>query len=164
MKLDHDFEREWNVFLKGYKDINIHSLADIVEFNRQHRDEALPPSHPDQDLLEWSLNSGMSEQEYTEGAKMIRETARVNGIDRVLAAYDLDVIMGPMDSKIHTVAAAAGCPVGTMPLGYSSINGRPFGVCIISRAGGEASILKAMSAWHATMPARQPPPQLVNWM
>ncbi|KAJ5622151.1 hypothetical protein N7528_005383 [Penicillium herquei] len=180
--LDHDFEREWNVFLKGYQDINIHSLADIVEFNKQHRDEALPPSkcshyknrvgiynnvvyagHPDQDRLEWCLNSGMSEQEYTEGAKMIRETARVNGIDRVLAAYNLDVIMGPMDSNIHTVAAAAGCPVGTMPLGYSSINGRPFGVCIISRAGGEASILKAMSAWHATMPARQPPPQLVNW-
>ncbi|KAJ5366768.1 hypothetical protein N7541_000709 [Penicillium brevicompactum] len=66
-----------------------------------------------------------------------------------------------MDGRTPTVAAAAGYPVGTMPLGYSSANGRPFGACIISRAGGEANILKAMSAWHATMPARKPPPQLV---
>jgi len=36
---------------------------------------------------------------------------------------------------------------GTMPLGYAETNGRPFGACIISSAGGEAKILKAMHAW-----------------
>ena len=67
-----------------------------------------------------------------------------------------------MDGRIPTIAAAAGYPVGTMPLGYSKTNGRAFGACIISGAGGEAKILRAMNAWHATMPARKPPPQLVD--
>ena len=67
-----------------------------------------------------------------------------------------------MDGRIPTIAAAAGYPVGTMPLGYSKTNGKAFGACIISGAGGEAKILRAMNAWHATMPARKPPPQLVD--
>lgn len=40
---DHDFEKAWNVYLKGYDDTEINSLADIIEFNKQHPDEALPP-------------------------------------------------------------------------------------------------------------------------
>jgi hypothetical protein len=67
-----------------------------------------------------------------------------------------------MDGRIPTIAAAAGCPVGTMPMGYSMTNGRAFGACIVATANGEAKILRAMSAWHATMPARKPPPQLVQ--
>ncbi len=103
----------------------------------------------------------MTEEKYAEGVKTIREAAGVNGIDKTLAEFNLDVIIGPMDGRIPTVAAAAGYPVGTMPLGYSSTDGRAFWACIISGAGGEAKILKAMSAWYATMPAREPPPQLV---
>ena len=67
-----------------------------------------------------------------------------------------------MDGRIPTIAAAAGCPVGTMPMGYSITNGRAFGACIVASANGEAKILRSMSAWHATMPARKPPPQLVQ--
>jgi len=118
--------------------------------------------HPNQKLLEGALNDTLSEEEYAEGVKTIREAARVNGIDKTLAKFNLDVIIGPMDGRIPTIAAAAGYPVGTMPLGYSSTNGRPFGACIISGAGGEAKILRAMSAWHATMPERKPPPQMVS--
>lgn len=117
--------------------------------------------HPNQELLQGALNDTLSEEKYAEGVKTIRDAAGVNGIDKTLAEFNLDVIIGPMDGRIPTVAAAAGYPVGTMPLGYSSSNGRAFGACIISRAGGEGSILKAMSAWYATMPARKPPPQLV---
>lgn len=68
-----------------------------------------------------------------------------------------------MDGRIPTIAAAAGYPVGTMPMGYSVTNGRAFGACVVAAAHGEAKILRAMSAWHATMPARKPPPMLVQW-
>ncbi|KAK4220873.1 amidase signature domain-containing protein [Podospora fimiseda] len=88
--------------------------------------------------------------------------ARITGIDKTLCDFSLDVIISPMDGRIPTIAATAGYPVATMPLGYSKTNGRAFGVCIISSAGNEAKILKATHAWHATMPSRKPPPQLVN--
>ena len=117
--------------------------------------------HPGQQLLESALSDNLTDEKYAEGVKIIREAARTNGIDRTLAEYDLDVIVGPMDERIPTIAAAAGYPVGTMPLGYSETNGRPFGACIIAAAGQEGKILRAMSAWHATMQTRQPPPQMV---
>ena len=118
--------------------------------------------HPGQQLLEGALDDKLTEEKYAEGVKIIRQAARVNGIDKSLADFNLDVIIGPMDGRIPTIAAAAGYPVGTMPLGYSKTNGRAFGACIISNAGGEAKILRAMNAWHATMPSRKPPPQLVD--
>ena len=40
--VDHDFEKEWNLYLTGYEGTEIRSLADIVEFNKQHPNEALP--------------------------------------------------------------------------------------------------------------------------
>ena len=36
MILDPDFEKEWNLYLTGYEGTEIHSLADIVEFNKYH--------------------------------------------------------------------------------------------------------------------------------
>lgn len=48
----------------------------------------------------------------------------------------------------------------TMPLGYSKINGRPFGMCIVAAAGNEDKILRAMRAWDAIMDKRKAPPQM----
>ncbi|KAH6622595.1 amidase signature domain-containing protein [Chaetomium tenue] len=158
---NHDFEPAWNHFLAGYKETPVRTLAELVKFNSDHADIALPPVHPGQQLLEGALNDKLTAEKYAEGVKILRQAARTKGIDKTLAEYNLDVIIGPMDGRIPTIAAAAGYPVGTMPLGYSKTNGRAFGACIISGAGGEAKILRAMNAWHATMPARKPPPQLV---
>ncbi|KAK3367391.1 amidase signature domain-containing protein [Lasiosphaeria ovina] len=158
---NHDFEKAWNVYLTGYKDTDIKSLVDIVEFNKKNPDIALPSAYPGQQLLEGALKDTLSDEIYALGVKTIRDAARVNGIDKTLSEFDLDVIIGPMDGRIPTIAAAAGYPVGTMPLGYSSTNGRAFGACIITGAGQEDKILKAMSAWHVTMTKRKPPPQLL---
>ncbi|KAH6848069.1 amidase signature domain-containing protein [Chaetomium sp. MPI-CAGE-AT-0009] len=159
---NHDFEPAWDRFLARYKETPVRTLAELVKFNREHADIALPPVHPGQQLLEGALNDKLTKEKYAEGVNILRQAARINGIDKTLADFNLDVIIGPMDGRIPTIAAAAGYPVGTMPLGYSKTNGRPFGACIISDAEGEAKILKAMNAWHATMPTRKPPPQLVD--
>lgn len=71
--------------------------------------------------------------------------------------------MGTPTGRSATVAALAGYPVGSVPLGYARFNGRAFGLSIIAPANAEPLILSAMSAWEATFPKRQPPPQLVTW-
>ncbi|KAK1832513.1 amidase signature domain-containing protein [Podospora conica] len=157
---NHDYEREMNKFLALYKETPVRTLAELVKYNREHASEALPPQFPNQELLESALNDTLPPSKYAKGVKILRQAAR---IDKTLASYDLDVIIGPMDGRIPTIAAAAGCPVGTMPLGYSATNGRAFGACVVASAHGEAKILRAMSAWHATMPARKPPPMLVEY-
>lgn len=152
-----------NKFLTLYKDPPVRTLSELVQFNKDHATVALPPHFPGQQLLENALTDTLPPAKYAQGIKIIRQAARTNGIDKTLADHHLDVIIGPMDGRIPTIAAAAGCPVGTMPMGCSMTNGRAFGACIIAAAHGEAKILRAMSAWHATMPAREPPPMLVQW-
>lgn len=72
--------------------------------------------------------------------------------------------MGPADARMASVAAAAGFPVGTVPLGYANFNGRAFGMNIIAAAGQESKMIEVMSAWENTFPeARKPPPILSNW-
>ena len=154
------------------------SVQDLVDFNKEHADKELPdgkklssaarwpltsPEYPIQQLLTAALGPRISDEKYDEGFKLIRNAARINGIQKALKVHDLDVIIGPMDGRIPTIAAAAGSPVGAVPLGYAEFNGRPFGMCIVADAGQEDRILRVMSAWDATLPKRRPPPQLVKW-
>lgn len=90
--------------------------------------------------------------------------AKTNGIDKTLEDFKFDLIMDPTDGRIPTVAAAAGYPVGAIPLGYSKTNGRPFGLPIVAAAGNEGLKLQAMSAWawERMRPQRQRPPQMVE--
>ena len=71
------------------------------------------------------------------------------------------MLIGPLDGRIVTVAAAAGYPAGVAPLGYAdNYNGRAYGVAIVAKAGEEGKILQAMSAWEKTMPRRS---RLHSW-
>ena len=72
--------------------------------------------------------------------------------------------MGPADARMASVAAAAGFPVGTVPLGYADFNGRAFGMNLLSASGQESEMIEVMSAWEEAFPqARKPPPMLLNW-
>ncbi|KAL2285896.1 hypothetical protein FJTKL_07395 [Diaporthe vaccinii] len=159
---NHDFGKEWEVFLQGYQNTKIRDLRDMVEFNRTNADKELPSRYPYQNLLEDAIDYSkrISSDKYGECVRILRDVARTQGIDKTLAAHDLDVILGPMDGRMPTIAAAAGYPVGTMPLGYSRTNGRPFGMCIVAAAEDEDKILHAMKAWHATIAKRKAPPQM----
>jgi len=71
--------------------------------------------------------------------------------------------MGAPTGRTATVYAMAGCPVGTLPLGYAQFNGRPFGMAFVARKNREDLIIKVMSAWEAVFGPRVAPPQLVSW-
>lgn len=101
-------------------------------------------------------------EKYKENCKVLREHNRVQGVDKALSDYGVDVIMGPPTGRIATVAAAAGYPAGNVPLGYADFNGRPFGMIIVAPANREDLIIRAMSAWEATFSTWKPPPQLVD--
>lgn len=121
--------------------------------------------HSNQDVLMASLDNDMTDEHYYELAlKKTRDMARA-AIQKSFNDNGLNVIMGLADGRIATVAALAGYPVATLPLGYADFNGRAFGLNnIIGLDRQETRILKAMSAWEETFPnARRPPPMIVDW-
>ncbi|KAK4147940.1 amidase signature domain-containing protein [Dichotomopilus funicola] len=99
---------------------------------------------------------------YNRHLEHLRHVARDQGIERVLKTYEVDVILGPTDSGLTSMATGGGYSLCGMPLSYLDYNGRPFSVSAITRRGRDDLLIKVMSAWEATFPQRRPPPQLVN--
>lgn len=112
--------------------------------------------HPDQDGLLEALNNQMSDDRYIRGLETTRSRTKT-AIQKSLDDNAIDVIMGPADARMASVAAAAGYPVATVPLGFADFNGRAFGMNIIAPAGQEHEILRVMSAWENTFGPRKPP-------
>ncbi|KAF7893075.1 uncharacterized protein EAF02_000613 [Botrytis sinoallii] len=160
---NHDFAKAWEKFLKNFPSSSMKSIADIMKFNKLNAKFALPAEHPGQQLLESALEDKMSEEKYAEGVSLISESAKTNGIDKTIHQFGLDVVIESMDGRMPTVAAAAGYPVGTVPLGYSQTDGRLFGLAIVAMANEEHKMLQFMTAWDELTPSRLPPLQLMNW-
>ncbi|KAF7894383.1 uncharacterized protein EAF01_009834 [Botrytis porri] len=116
---NHDYAKAWEKFLENFPSSSMNSIAEIVKFNKLNAKVALPAEHPGQQLLESALEDKMPQEKYVEGVSLIREAAKTNGIEKTIHQFGLDVIVGPIDGRKPTIAAAAGHPVGTVPLGYT---------------------------------------------
>jgi amidase len=117
-----------------------------------------------QQQLENTLKNQLTEETKQKIMSFAWKSARDNGFDRIFAETDTELLLGPLDGRVVTIAAAAGYPCGVVPLGYAdNFNGRPYGAVFVAKSGMEGKILQAMSAWEATIPARKPPPLLVGF-
>ncbi|KAJ4295247.1 hypothetical protein N0V90_007258 [Kalmusia sp. IMI 367209] len=160
--MDADFNQAFTAFLQGYANSDIKSLADLVKWIDEHADVELPEG-TDQAYLKDALANNMSRDKFDAALNHMRERSR-NSILKTLAEHDVDVILGPADARMASVAACAGYPIASVPLGFADFNGRAFGLNVLAPAGAEDKILRVMSAWEATFPeGRTPPPQLVDW-
>jgi len=113
-------------------------------------------------VLERGLQDHMSEDDYKRATVHLRQTVR-DLVEKCLTDANAEFIMASGESVLTTIAAAAGYPIASVPLGFSNFNGRPFGMEIMARNGQEERLFEIMSAWEATFPAaRQPPPQLLD--
>ncbi|KAI1063472.1 hypothetical protein LB506_012763 [Fusarium annulatum] len=155
-----DFKHDLNKYLESAENSKIHSLKDLVEFNKAHPDLETPPGYDDQGLLIDAQESDISIEDYEKNLSHLRKVARDEGLDRIFKEYGVDVIVGSSDTAIKAYASGSGYPVGNVPLGYLDFNGRPFGLAVLAAKDQEAKILKFMNAWEGTFGPRQVPPLL----
>lgn len=91
--------------------------------------------------------------------RSVRET-----VEKLWAETGTDVIIASGESGLTTTAAAAGYPIASVPLGFPTYNGRPYGLEIVARNGAEDKLFQVMSASEATFAdPRRPPPLLEKW-
>ena len=79
------------------------------------------------------------------------------GFDKTFQENDVNVIVGPADSSLTLLIAAAGYPIVTLPLSTYTGNGRPFGLVAIAGQWQEGLLIQVMSAWEKTFPGRAVP-------
>ncbi|KAL1854807.1 hypothetical protein Daus18300_011323 [Diaporthe australafricana] len=161
------FNREtvssFNRFLALFDSSELRTLEDLIEFNKRNAELEFPPFAPDQSKFEAGLTDKMTDEEYETGLKQLRKSFR-DAIEKCFEATGADVIMASGQTFLPTMAAAAGYLLASVPVGFASYNGRPYGMEIMARNHEKEKIFKDMSAWEASFPrGRQAPPQLIDW-
>ncbi|KAK3345811.1 amidase signature domain-containing protein [Lasiosphaeria hispida] len=155
-------KRDFSLFLQLFKLPVPQTIEELIEFNNAHADIVFTERNDNQKGLEAMRDCNMTQETYDRNLKALRDFAASN-VRSLLKEYDVDVILGPCDSRTGSVGSAAGFPVANLPLGFANFNGRPFSLHMIAPANEEAKILQIMSAWEATFPENvKPPPQLVE--
>ncbi|KAL8808982.1 MAG: hypothetical protein Q9200_003825, partial [Gallowayella weberi] len=148
-------------YLGDLKQGKVKSLQELVEWNKEHAEEALTDEYPNQILLEQGLNFGDSVE--AREKLLAHSKAVAANFDEVLQKYDIDVVIAPGDCMLNTYSAAGEFPIATMPLSYlDDFNCRPVGLLVMAPRHREDLLIKVMSAWEATFPPRKDPTEFLK--
>lgn len=138
-------------------EVAVRTLEDLIAFNRNTPEEAL--SLFDQERMTAAQERpGVSDPEYKAAAALAQRATRQEGIDKMLAEYDVDILISPSRGPAFIIdavygdqspggigagyiAAVAGYPNMTVPLG--AVNGLPVGIDFMSGKGRDADVLAA---------------------
>ena len=152
------------------------SLADAIEFNRDHADVEMPFFGQEIFELAAALAPGADTPQPIFGgltynqALAIDRKAGNDGIDAALATFHLDAIVTPTGTPAwptdlisgdrfefgtSSLAAIVGYPIVTVPMGQ--IFGVPVGVSFIGTAFSEPALIRAASGFEHALPARIEP-------
>jgi len=158
---DHDIETLISAYLASTSNPKVHTLEDIITFNTSHAATQLPPDYSSQAGLLRAARTTMPPETYHDTVAHARHAARDLGIDKTLRENDVDVLIGPADGPLFAVAAAAGYPIGTLPLSCLERNGRPFGCVCLAGVGREDIVLIVMGGWERMVGGRKEP--VMRW-
>ncbi|KAL7414392.1 amidase signature domain-containing protein [Mrakia frigida] len=107
------------------------------------------------------MTMGKSSAEYLQARATTFRLGATEGIDAVLDKYQLDALLLPAEDGATGPAAVVGYPIGTVPLGYDSASGQPFGLAVLVRKWDEKTLISIMAGLEAALPPRKVPSQLV---
>jgi amidase len=145
------------------------SLADLIGFNNEHRDEEMP--YFAQEIFLTSQARGpLTDQAYLDALETCRKLTRAEGIDAALDANKLDALVmftrgtamltdlingeGGSGSS-STLAAVAGYPSVTVPA--ADVFGLPIGLSFVGRAWSEPRLLALAADFESRTHARHEP-------
>src|SRR5262249_1553928 len=129
----HEIKAGLNRYLGGLgPGARVRSLADVIQFNREHRREEMP--YFDQEFFERAQSKGpLTAKVYLEARARCVKLSRAEGIDAVITKHRVDAIVAPTSGPAPlndlvlgdaawpgctTPAAVAGYPHITVPAGF----------------------------------------------
>lgn len=150
-----EFKFDINRYLEKLPaDSSVHSLSDVIKYNKEHADTALQYG---QAILEKSeaLSADLGERQYLADRADDIRLSRKEGIDAVLKARHLDALIFANYLGCD-IAAKAGYPSITVPAGYTS-EGEPVGVTFTGLAFSEPKLIELAYAFEQATNHRKPP-------
>ncbi|MDA9332655.1 amidase [Saprospiraceae bacterium] len=149
-------------------DAAIKNLTELIEFNMNDKVEM---DFYGQEYLEMAaVMEGMESEDYFKHLEAANLGSRVNGIDRVMDAFNLDAIMAPSGSPAwktdhangdkftlgsSSPAAISGYPSITVPMGY--VDELPVGLSIFGRQWSEGELIDIAYLYEQATKHRRAP-------
>ncbi len=160
--LSHEFRHTLNAYLASLPDAQLNrlDLAALIEFNREHADRQMP-WFGQEHFERAEATDGIESEAYLEALARIGTATREDGIDRLLAEHEVDVLISPTGGpawKIDwingdhfgggsaTPAAVSGYPAITVPMG--EIHGLPVGVSLFAGRYSEPRLIAVAAAYE----------------
>jgi amidase len=143
-----------NRYLAARTGVPVHSLAELILFNKTHPEELL--SRYDQGgFLAAQSKGSLTDRSYLKALETMR-TART-GIDTALDASKLDAMVAPggYPSRAVDVTMRASYPMISVPAGFD--RGLPFSLFFFGTAYSEPTLFRLAYAFEQLTKARRPP-------
>lgn len=175
--LKFEFKATLNDYLAETPETVTHrTLKDVIAFNEEHADVELALFG--QDIFEESeAMGGLDTPEYEKAHLATLKATQEDGIDKLLADYDVDFLVspsGPLAPRIDPIngdvwpqwagagwlAALAGYPHLTVPMG--TVHGLPVGVSFMAGKDADAEVLSVGYAYEQATMKRAEPQYLPN--
>jgi len=167
----YEFKNDLNAYLAGLGAASpMKTHADLIAYNEAHKDTEL--TYFGQEIFTQAQEKGpLTDDAYVEALAHCRRMSRAEGVDLAFAKDKLDAIVAPTGGPAwlidlvngdcsgaggnSSMAAVAGYPTITVPVGYSY--GLPVGMSFIGKPWTEATLIKFAYAYEQAAKARKPP-------
>ena len=117
--LQFEFKADLNKYLAA-RGGTYTTLEQLIKFNDDNKDKELPKFG--QEIFVSSQARGdLTDKAYLEALANVRKQTREDGIDALRAANKLDAFVGPTSGAAWSIAAVAGYPSITVPLGLRDV-------------------------------------------
>ena len=118
--LQFEFKADLNKYLAG-RGGTYTTLEQLIRFNEENKDKELPKFG--QEIFVNSQAKGdLTDKTYLDALAKVRKQTRQDGIDALLAKDKLDALVGPTSGAAWSIAAVAGYPSITVPLGLREVS------------------------------------------
>lgn len=168
----HDFKADLNAYLAELTETSIHTLSDVIAFNKAHAVDEMP--YFGQEVFERAeATTSLEAPEYLAALEETHRLSQQEGIDAVMDAHQLDALVMPTGSPSWCIdlvngdhytgsssqpAAMAGYPAVSVPAGY--VYDLPVGITFMGRAFSEPTLIKLAYAFEQATKARRVPQYL----
>src|SRR6266576_1748319 len=167
----YELKADLNAYLAGLGGASrVKTLADVIAFNDAHKETELP-YFGQETFIQAQEKGPLTDDAYIEALAHCRRLSRAEGADVAFAKDKLDALVAPTGGPAwlialvngdcsagggnSSIAAVAGYPTITVPVGYSF--GLPVGMSFIGKPWTEATLLKLAYAYEqAAKPRRAP--------
>jgi amidase len=169
-----EFKADLNSYLKNRNGLNVKSLADLIEFNKQNSDREM--KWFGQEIFEEAEKTeGLEDKVYLEALTKVKELTRKMGIDFLMEKHKLDALIAPTNGPAWNIdwvngdhfvggssepAAISGYPAITVPAGF--VHGLPIGISFFGRAWSEPTLIRLAFAFEQATKHRKAPGFLKN--